>query len=55
MDAVGQLAGGIAHDFNNLLTAISCNVELLLDGTDPSDPRRDDIIQIRERRPARRR
>jgi two-component system, cell cycle sensor histidine kinase and response regulator CckA len=48
MEAVGQLAGGIAHDFNNLLTAISCNVELLLEGTDPSDPRRDDIIQIRE-------
>ena len=48
IEAVGQLAGGIAHDFNNLLTAISCNVELLLDGTDPSDPRRDDIIQIRE-------
>jgi two-component system, cell cycle sensor histidine kinase and response regulator CckA len=48
IEAVGQLAGGIAHDFNNLLTAISCNVELLLDGTDPTDPRRDDIIQIRE-------
>ena len=48
MEAVGQLAGGIAHDFNNLLTAISCNVELLLDATDASDARRDDIIQIRE-------
>jgi PAS domain S-box-containing protein len=48
MEAVGQLAGGIAHDFNNLLTAISCNVELLLDATDPGDDRRDDIIQIRE-------
>ena len=48
MEAVGQLAGGIAHDFNNLLTAISCNVELLLDATDPSDARRDDIVQIRE-------
>ena len=48
MEAVGQLAGGIAHDFNNLLTAISCNVELLLDATDPTDARRDDIIQIRE-------
>ena len=48
MEAVGQLAGGIAHDFNNLLTAISCNVELLLDSTDPSDARRDDIVQIRE-------
>ncbi|HEX7979575.1 MAG TPA: ATP-binding protein [Gemmatimonadaceae bacterium] len=48
MEAVGQLAGGIAHDFNNLLTAIACNVELLLDATDLSDARRDDIIQIRE-------
>jgi two-component system, cell cycle sensor histidine kinase and response regulator CckA len=48
MEAVGQLAGGIAHDFNNLLTAISCNVELLLDATDPTDARRDDILQIRE-------
>jgi two-component system, cell cycle sensor histidine kinase and response regulator CckA len=48
MEAVGQLAGGIAHDFNNLLTAIACNVELLLDATDATDARRDDIIQIRE-------
>jgi PAS domain S-box-containing protein len=48
MEAVGQLAGGIAHDFNNLLTAISCNVELLLDAIAPSDTRRDDVVQIRE-------
>jgi PAS domain S-box-containing protein len=48
MEAVGQLAGGIAHDFNNLLTAINCNVELLLDATDPDDARREDIIQILE-------
>jgi PAS domain S-box-containing protein len=48
MEAIGQLAGGIAHDFNNLLTAISCNVELLLDATAPDDARRDDILQIRE-------
>ncbi|HEV7991076.1 MAG TPA: response regulator [Gemmatimonadaceae bacterium] len=48
MEAVGQLAGGIAHDFNNLLTAINCNVELLLDAIDPSDARRDDVIQIHE-------
>ena len=48
MEAVGQLAGGIAHDFNNLLTAISCNVELLLDAIAPSDIRRDDVVQIRE-------
>jgi PAS domain S-box-containing protein len=48
MEVVGQLAGGIAHDFNNLLTAISCNVELLLDAISPSDARRDDVVQIRE-------
>jgi two-component system cell cycle sensor histidine kinase/response regulator CckA len=48
MEAVGQLAGGIAHDFNNLLTAISCHVELLLDGIEPSDSRHDDVVQIRE-------
>ncbi|HEX5970830.1 MAG TPA: ATP-binding protein, partial [Gemmatimonadaceae bacterium] len=48
MEAVGQLAGGIAHDFNNLLTAISCNVELLLDAIAPNDVRRDDVVQIRE-------
>jgi nitrogen-specific signal transduction histidine kinase/ActR/RegA family two-component response regulator len=48
LEHLGLLAGGIAHDFNNLLTAISCNVELLLDATDPGDDRRDDIIQIRE-------
>jgi two-component system, cell cycle sensor histidine kinase and response regulator CckA len=48
MEAVGQLAGGIAHDFNNLLTAISCNVELLLDALEPDDERREDVLQIRE-------
>jgi two-component system cell cycle sensor histidine kinase/response regulator CckA len=48
MEAVGQLAGGIAHDFNNILTAISCNVELLLDAIAPTDARRDDVVQIRE-------
>ena len=48
MEAVGQLAGGIAHDFNNLLTAISCNVELLLQEIAPTDTRRDDVVQIRE-------
>jgi len=48
MEAVGQLAGGIAHDFNNLLTAVTCNVELLLDATDDGDARRDDILQIRD-------
>lgn len=46
MEAVGQLAGGIAHDFNNLLTAILGSTELLLEGTDAADPRREDIQEI---------
>lgn len=47
MDAVGRLAGGIAHDFNNLLTVIRLNTEIILEGLDPTDPRSDDVKQIR--------
>lgn len=39
MEAIGRLAGGIAHDFNNILTAVIGYSELLLMGTDESDPR----------------
>ena len=47
MDAVGRLAGGIAHDFNNLLTVIRLNTEIIMDGFDPTDPRGEDVKQIR--------
>ncbi|HEU4748729.1 MAG TPA: PAS domain S-box protein [Gemmatimonadaceae bacterium] len=47
MDAVGRLAGGIAHDFNNLLTVIRLNTEIIIEGLDPSDPRAEDVKQIR--------
>ena len=47
MDAVGRLAGGIAHDFNNLLTVIRLNTELILEGFDSTDPRSEDVKQIR--------
>jgi PAS domain S-box-containing protein len=47
MDAVGRLAGGIAHDFNNLLTVIRLNTEIIIEGFDPTDPRSEDVKQIR--------
>jgi two-component system cell cycle sensor histidine kinase/response regulator CckA len=48
MEAVGRLAGGVAHDFNNILTVISGNAELLLDAMMASDPRREEVDQIRK-------
>lgn len=38
MEAIGQLTGGIAHDFNNLLAAVSSNVQLIADGSEPGSP-----------------
>jgi PAS domain S-box-containing protein len=46
MEAIGRLAGGVAHDFNNWLTPIIGYSQLLLDATDPSDPKRRQIGEI---------
>ena len=48
MEAVGRLAGGIAHDFNNLLTAINGYADFLLSDIERSDPRRDDVREIKK-------
>jgi signal transduction histidine kinase len=48
MEAVGRLAGGIAHDFNNLLTAINGYADFLLSDIDRSDPRREDVREIKK-------
>lgn len=47
LETVGTLAGGIAHDFNNILTTINGYCELLLKDCAPSDPRYEDLQQIR--------
>jgi len=48
MEAVGRLAGGIAHDFNNILTAITGYSDLLLEDLAASDPRREDVQEVRK-------
>ncbi len=47
MNAVGQLAGGVAHDFNNHLQAIVGFADLLAGNFRATDPRHQDVMQIK--------
>lgn len=47
MNAIGQLAGGVAHDFNNHLQAIVGFADLLIGNYRASDPRYQDVLQIK--------
>lgn len=46
-EASSLMAGRVAHDFNNLLLVISASAEFLEAATAATDPRREDVINIR--------
>lgn len=47
LESIGHLAGGIAHDFNNMLGVILGYTELILATTNPQEPLRGYLEQIR--------
>jgi len=44
--ALGVMAAGIAHEVNTPLTGISSYAQMLLDATDPDDPRHDLLLKV---------
>ena len=46
--AVGELAGAVAHEVNNPLTGILGYAELLMEELPADDPRRDEVVVIRD-------
>lgn len=48
MEVLGQLAGGVAHDFNNMLAVIGGYAELLMATSQPDDPSRAALEEVRK-------
>jgi len=48
LEALARFARGVAHDFNNIFTAVTANCDLLLEDTAADDPRRTEVVAIRE-------
>ena len=48
LEALARFARGVAHDFSNIFTAVTANCDLLLEDITPDDPRRPEVVAIRE-------
>src|SRR5437879_13692624 len=48
LGALARFARGMGHDFNNIFTAVTANCDLLLEDITPDDPRRPEVVAIRD-------